>query len=392
MMTLLSKVFRVFASYGFAVIVLTFMLLLVLFGTLEQVNIGLFEAQKKYFESLFLVHYLFGTFPIPLPGVYLLMVLLFTNLSCGALIRARKDWRHPGMLIAHSGILLILLSGLVEYNYSDKGYLRLYEQEESNEFVSYYDWELSITKADGALNGKQHLITHEQLVDLDPEDSRRFTLPNLPFDLVLDNFERNSQPQRAPMMPGAIDGIVLLPLELAVEAEQNVAGIVATVIDKKTQAEQKAILWGFTRGPWGVEVGGEMWNIDLHHKRWKLARSASEETFSIRLDKFVHEEHPGTGMPSNFMSQVTRREKGLKSEIEISMNEPLRHKGFTLFQSSWGPQGAAPDTPVFSQFSVVRNPSDQWPKYSCYIIAFGLCIHFIQKLTIHIRREQRRRT
>ena len=392
MITLLGKVFKFFASYGFAVVVLVFMLILVLFGTLEQVNIGLFEAQKKYFESIFLVHNLFGKFPLPLPGGYLLMVLLFINLTFGALIRARKDWRKPGMLVAHLGILLMLAGGYIEYNYSDKGYLRLYEQQESDEFVSFYDWELAITKADGALTGKQHIITHAQMTDMNSGESRRFTSPELPFDLVLDDFEMNSEPQHAPMMPGAIDGIVLLPLDLAVEAERNVAGTVATVIDKKTQAEQKGMLWGFTQGPWSVDVEGEVWNIQLRHKRWKLARSAEEKPFSIRLDKFVHEEHPGTGMASNFMSQVTKRENGLKSEIEIKMNQPLRHKGFTLFQSSWGPQGAGPNAPVFSQFSVVRNPSDQWPKYSCYIITFGLCIHFLQKLAMYIRREQRKRT
>ena len=80
--------------------------------------------------------------------------------------------------------------------------------------------------------------------------------------------------QRAPMMPGAIDGIVLLPLELAVEAEQNVAGVVATVIDKKTQVEQQAILWGFTRGPWGVEVGGERRGGGKRDRGIKNIRSA----------------------------------------------------------------------------------------------------------------------
>jgi hypothetical protein len=390
MVTFIGSVFRFCASYGFAVVVLVFMLFLVLFGTLEQVDIGLLEAQKKYFESAFLVHYLFGTVPIPLPGAYLLIVLLFTNLSCGALIRARKDWRKPGMLIAHSGILLMLFSGFVEFYWSDKGHLTLNERQESDEFVSYYDWELAVTKADGALAGEQLLITHEQLVDLEASDSRRFTSSTLPFDLVVDNFERNSQPQLAPMMPGAIDGIVLLPLSLDAQAERNVAGATARVIEKDGNAEHVGLLWGFAQGPWSVAVGGDTYNVDLRHKRWKLGRGANEP-FSIRLDKFVKEEHPGTSMPSNYMSQVTKRERGLNSEIEIKMNEPLRHNGYTLFQSSWGPPDARPGDPLYSVFSVVRNPSDQWPKYSCYVITFGMCIHFLQKLAMYIRREQRRR-
>ena len=69
--------------------------------------------QNKYFNSFFLVHALFGKIPIPLPGVYLLSVLLFINLTCGAIIRVTKDWRHPGMLIAHGGILYMLIAGFV---------------------------------------------------------------------------------------------------------------------------------------------------------------------------------------------------------------------------------------------------------------------------------------
>ena len=86
-----KKTFDFFASYGFAVVVLIFLTVLTLFGTLEQANTSLFDVQNKYFNSFFLVHDLFGKIPIPLPGVYLLSVLLFINLTCGAIIRVRKD-------------------------------------------------------------------------------------------------------------------------------------------------------------------------------------------------------------------------------------------------------------------------------------------------------------
>lgn len=74
------------------------------------------------------------------------------------------------------------------------------------------------------------------------------------------------------------------------------------------------------------------------------------------------------------------------------MNEPLRYEGFTLFQSGWGPQNAGPGEPLFSTFSVVNNPADQWPLYSCLVISAGLLIHFLQKLFSYLRAENRRRT
>jgi hypothetical protein len=43
-------------------------------------------------------------------------------------------------------------------------------------------------------------------------------------------------------------------------------------------------------------------------------------------------------------------------------------------------------------FAVVNNPADQWPKYSCYIIGIGMTIHFLQRLAMYLRSENRRRT
>ena len=79
----MKKLFDFLASYGFAVVLLILLTILTLFGTLEQAHSSLFDVQNKYFNSFFLVHYLFGVIPVPLPGVYLLTALLLVNLTCG---------------------------------------------------------------------------------------------------------------------------------------------------------------------------------------------------------------------------------------------------------------------------------------------------------------------
>jgi hypothetical protein len=72
------------------------------------------------------------------------------------------------------------------------------------------------------------------------------------------------------------------------------------------------------------------------------------------------------------------------------MNEPLRHEGYTFYQSSWGPQGSSPDARLFSVFAVVNNPSDRVPLIACIIIALGLLYHFGLKLFRHVRAEARK--
>ena len=382
MLNILNKIFRLLASYGFAIVLLFFLLLLTFFGTLEQVNQGLFEVQKKYFESYFLVHQI-GPVPIFLPGAYLLLALLFVNLLFGAIIRAPKQWKHPGMLIAHGGILLMLLGGLVTFQASTRGYMQLYEGQRSEEFVDYHDWEIVITELDGPQAGRQHIIQHDQFASMAPDATRTFYSDDLPFDLYIEGFLRNCRPVSSMAAAQGIDGFQLQPLELEKEAEMNLAGAYAIAIDKDTQESAESILFGFTQGPWVYENDGVHYSVDLRKRRYQAP-------FTIELTKFIHEMHPGTGMASNFESVVTKIDGDSDRQVHIRMNEPLRDQGYTFFQASFGPKNAQPGQPMFSVFEVVNNPADKWPLYACIIITFGMSLHFLQKLYAYLKRQNRK--
>ena len=99
---------------------------------------------------------------------------------------------------------------------------------------------------------------------------------------------------------------------------------------KETDKEIQGIVWGLQRYPFTFKVNGEPWYIDLRPVHKTLP-------FSIVLDKFTRELHPRTGIAKVFMSDVTKIENEVSRRIKITMNEPLRHKGYTLYQASWGP-------------------------------------------------------
>lgn len=389
-MQLLKKTFNFLASYGLACVLLFLLLLLVLFGTLEQVNTGLFQVQKRYFESFYLIHPLtIGglTFPLPLVGAYPLMILLFLNLVCGAIIRAPKNWKHPGMLIAHSGIILLVVAAFVTAKMSFSGHMTLFEKDSSGYFDDYYLWEVAITELDKASGARTFTITDPQLAGMTPEDTRTFTHGELPFTLELSNWLPNTAPrQAAPMLnEQGLDGVVMPPLPMEKEAERNMAGATAKVLPAGGGAAQVGLLWGASAGPWMVDAGGQKYGITLRHRQYPVP-------FTITLDKFIRDLHPRTMMASNFESEVTKTEDGSTRKVNIRMNEPLRHKGYTFFQASWGPENARPGEPLFSTFAVVKNPADQWPKYACYIIGIGLLIHFAQKLSGYIKSQNKRRS
>ena len=141
------RVYNFFSGYLLAVILLSLLLLLTYFGTMAQVEMGLYEASEKYFESMFLYQNI-GPVTIILPGVYLVSALLFVNLFLGGLVRARKNWRRPGMVIAHFGIIYILFAGFVAFHYTREGNMVLYEGDRSDEIYNLTEWSIEVSKYD----------------------------------------------------------------------------------------------------------------------------------------------------------------------------------------------------------------------------------------------------
>lgn len=410
-----KKLFAILSSFGFAAILLVFLTLLTWLGTLEQVEHGLFETQKKYFESIFLVHkfdlrlpwitdgsfeWAHVAFPLPLPGVYLLLSLLLLNLVCGGIVRMRKDRARLGILIAHLGIVLMLVAGFVKYRFSIDGQMTLWPNETKNQFASYFEWELTIHEAVPEGKVAELAIPDHEWADQLDDGAVTFTSDALPFDVVVESWLKNCWVARkGPNFQGdsvVIDGYVLMKSPLEAEAESNLAGMAVALREKSGGRTTEALLWGGTDLvrdtsplpqrppllPATVAAGGKQWLLALRHRRFDLP-------FSVRLEKFTVEMHPRTNEPAVFQSDVTKIEASGSQPVKISMNEPLRHHGFTLFQTNWGPQND-PNAPVhWSQFAVVNNPSDQWPKWSCYIIAVGLLYHFSMKLMKYVKSENR---
>jgi hypothetical protein len=66
------------------------------------------------------------------------------------------------------------------------------------------------------------------------------------------------------------------------------------------------------------------------------------------------------------------------------MNEPLRHKGYTFFQSSFI-EGPDSETSVFA---VVKNYGRLFPYISSIIMCVGLLFHLSQKLPDLFRKSR----
>lgn len=383
----LEGVVRFLGSFSLAVTLLLLLLALTTLGTFAQADTSLFDVQKRYFESFGLIEDI-GPISVPLPGGATCLGLLAVNLVVGGLIRIRKSSATVGILIGHAGILFLLGGSLVEALASDKGQLTLREGESGATFQSYYEWELVLRERKPDGTATEWIVPDARLKGLTHGDTLRVSAAGLPFEAVASEWVRNARPKPADSPSQGVGGwLAEVKDPDPSEAQNNMPSLVLSVGAPGVGVPtRQALLWAAQSHPWPFEVGGRRFEADLRRRSWSLP-------FTIQLDKFEKEDHPGISMAKRFSSFVTKLEGGSAQKAHITMNEPLRQRGYTLYQSGWGPQipNPPPGTRFSSTFSVVRNPSDRVPLYACIVIAVGLLWHYLGRLARHLKAEAARR-
>lgn len=377
-MRLLKKISDGIASYKLSCVLFLLLMLLTYLGTMYQVRHGLYLSQQKYFESLFLVHWAYGVFPLPLPGGYLVLMAAFVNLSWGVVVRFRLKWEKVGVAAVHAGMLLLLLGAFIAYLYAVNGHMVLFEGQASNEMENPYRWEVGISEARTDVAVTEHLIGQHEFEHLTGDRRQRFTFAGLPFEMEMRGYLTNAVPASISEDVAAMN---LLPRPLESEMQRNQAGLCVALIDPADGSRTERALWGGAEHIEPITAAGKRWNIVLRRQRVALP-------FTVRLDKFTRKMHPRTNTPAEFVSEITKLDDSVSQSYRISMNEPFRYAGYTLYQSSWGSQDTGRGEQVYSVFSVVKNPADKVPLYACLITTAGLLLHFSRKLVLYLRRQR----
>jgi hypothetical protein len=354
--------------------------------------IGLSKALDKYYshKTIFVIPEINGgkSTLIPLPGAYWVCCVLFVNMVCGGILRLRKSWRNIGAVISHMAIASLLVVGFVDHHNSIHGKMEAF-QGAKYDYATKFDYssiEVSEFTAEGDKK-KPYVIKHRMIADLD-DKMRRFTFEELPFDLEVRHFEENAvvlntaERVRGKESGEIIDGFFLHPAKLDPKMDYFNYGCYVLVKPKNGEPDRKLMLSRSIGFPQTFSVDGKLYGIEMPNEIWKMP-------FSVDLINSVGEYYPGTRKASKFQSTIAwTGEDDEQERIQtIKMNEPMRYKGFTLYQASW-------NEPVngleYSGFEIVTNPADQWPKVCLWISAFGLSIHFGMKLISYLGRETRK--
>jgi hypothetical protein len=185
-------------SLRLTVVLLALSIVLVFWATLDQVHLGVWAVQQKFFHSIFVFGSL-GELRVPVfPGGYLIGGLLLANLVCAHAYRFRRGWAKSGIWIAHAGLVLLLVaelvSGLVQRDYQmrlDQGQTRNYSES------SLYN-ELAIIDATDPKFDEVVAIPESVIADGSAVQD-----PRLPFKVVPRGYYPNSALQLRSQAPGA---------------------------------------------------------------------------------------------------------------------------------------------------------------------------------------------
>jgi hypothetical protein len=374
----------VLASLRLTVVLFALSIVLVFVGTLAQIDAGIWTVVKDYFRSFYVWVPLQLFFPrslhipgsFPFPGGWLLGSLLLANLLAAHATRFKVSWKRSGILLLHAGIIVMLVSELVTGLFAVEGNMTIVAGGEANYVEHNHASELAVIdpsdpKKDdvvvipGSILRKGGMIRHE----------------SLPFDVQVDRYLVNSaEPEEVgkdfnnPATAG--HGRSLVALELpensgtGTDQKVDIPSAYLTLKEKGTERSLGTFLVSVwfpvaNQPPQQVIVGGKSYEVGLRFKR-------TYKPYTIRLLEFRHDKYIGTDTPKNFSSRVRVMdpERGEDREVLISMNNPLRFRGETFYQTGWIPGDRG------TILQVVRNPGWLMPYVSCIMVALGMLVHF----------------
>lgn len=371
-----------FVSLQLTVALLILSLILVFAATLDQVNLGIWAVQEKYFRSFFVMWQAPNSdISLPIfPGGYFIGGLLLANLLAAHIYRFQLTWRKLGIQLAHAGLIVLLLGELITGLMQQDSSMRMEEGQTKSYSESFRDYELALLDKTDAAFDEVVAVPESVLAD---EGSVQH--PKLPFQVKVKAYYANAtmqmgSPDTRPGAPVATQGVgarvQVLPLPLTYKPDEI----------NQPAAFVEIITTEGTLGTWVVSpmVGmpqtfayqGRTWELALRLKRHYLP-------FSLNLLQVTHDKYPGTEIPKNFASRVRLKDTAGHEdrEVVIFMNNPLRHGGQTFYQYQMNAAGK------MSAFQVVSNPGWLMPYIACIMMGVGLTLQFCISLAGFIRKR-----
>jgi ABC-type transport system involved in cytochrome c biogenesis permease subunit len=132
-----------------------------------------------------------------------------------------------------------------------------------------------------------------------------------------------------------------------------------------------------------LTVGEKTYDLYLRFKR-------EYKPYTLTLKDVRKDDYLASDTPRNYSSdiEIDDPEVGVKEAVHIKMNDPLRYRGDTFYQSGYHPPGQTGGFEA-TTLQVVLNRGWMIPYVACMVVVIGMAAHFLLTVTRFVnRREQ----
>jgi ABC-type transport system involved in cytochrome c biogenesis permease subunit len=323
-------------------------------------------------------------------------------LLAGCIILFKK---RAGVVLLHSGIGLLMFSELMVGMSAIEGQMQIFEGKTSNYTEDSREMELAFVDESGK-EEDVHLVIPESRL----KGTSEIRDKDLPFVVKPREFYDHSSYRE--IKPGEkTDATHGFGTQVVVKKEDASTGVdnkedVATVfVELKSKKDDRTLgVWLFYQQfrPQTVTIDGTPYSVTLRYKR-------SYKPYSVHLKDVRKNDYEGTTTPRDYSSYVRIRdsETGFdRDDIHIWMNNPLRYRGETFYQSDYrkiqepvtdpttgrpifDPVTGKPKTREIEMtaLQVVTNTGWMLPYVCCMIVGTGMMFVFVSTLMRFLNRR-----
>ncbi|MDX1945773.1 MAG: cytochrome c biogenesis protein CcsA [Pirellulaceae bacterium] len=317
--------------------------------------------------------------------------------------------KRGGMVLLHAGIGLLMFNEIWVAMHAVEWQVTLEEGQSTNFLRDIRTTELAIIDPSNAKTDQhtvipRSLLTENLAANAKLANKKKPPVPIadpqnlLPFNVrtVLYYANADIAPLKEGDEPQGTKGLALSEKLVEIPAAKgtdtggavDMAGIAIQLSDKKTGADLGTYvlsqLSSESKTPEKfaerVTVGDKTYDLYLRFKR-------EYKPYSIALVDVRKDDYVASDTPRNYSSDIrlTDEAAGVDQPIHIKMNDPLRYRGDTMYQSGYHP---LPGGGEATTLQVVRNRGWMIPYVACAIVGIGMLAHFLITITRFIGRRE----
>jgi ABC-type transport system involved in cytochrome c biogenesis permease subunit len=292
-----------------------------------------------------------------------------------------------GNVLVHLGVGLLMLGQFAFGDRQIEERMALVEGQSTNMALRTDETELAVLRPEGEQD--RVTVIADRLLEA-RVGAAAIAVPELPFDVEVLEYHRNSSVMRVgPVAPNkATAGIgrewlaAAKPPEGGASSRPNISSAYVRLRDRGTGADlgthlvsqflndQAQIFMGAGDDVVDtVEVGGVPYRLQLRYRR-------EYKPYSVTLRDVRRINYGASETPRDYSSYVTFADTptGATQEGRIWMNNPVRYRGETFYQSQYVPADASHGE--MTGLQVVENAGWLIPYVACVLALWGMLAHF----------------